>query len=230
VVEAIRIYIGTEPNQWLPTEVLKHSILKRTKEAVEFHELKGIEIGLKQKMYTGFSFFRYYIPELCGYQGKAVYLDADMVCLGDIGELFRMDFKGKGALSKVRDETSYYTSCMPLDCEKLTHWKVKEWALLINAGLTSYSGIMSGDPTGINHDDFGPLDPHWNSFDRFDARTKLIHYTTVPTQPWKRPGHPYREPFLEELKSAAASGAISKGDIEREIEKKHIYEGLLQEI
>ena len=181
-------------------------------------------------MYTGFSFFRYHIPELCQYVGKAIYLDADMVCLSDISALYEMDMQGKGVLSKIKDQTSYYTSCMVLDAEKLKHWKIKEWALLINAGLTSYTGIMSGDPTGINHDDFGPLDSLWNSFDRFDERTKLIHYTTVPTQPWKRPGHPYREPFMKELKSALETGAIQEADVLQEIEKKHIYPDLLKDL
>ena len=37
---------------------------------------------------TEFSLYRFLIPELCGHVGKAIWLDSDMVCLADIGELF----------------------------------------------------------------------------------------------------------------------------------------------
>jgi lipopolysaccharide biosynthesis glycosyltransferase len=226
----IRVFIGTEPMQWLPTEVLKHSIIKRTQTPVQFQELKDIPLKLKIKMYTGFSFYRYYIPEACNYQGRAIYLDADMVCLQDIAQLFELDMQDKGALAKVQNETSFFTSNMLLDCEKLKHWKVHEWVTLINAGLTSYRGCMSGDPTGMNHNDFGPLPDRWNEFDFYDENTKLIHYTNVPTQPWKKPGHPYRGAFLSELKASLADHTIKKEDIEREIVEHHIYPTILQDM
>lgn len=229
-MEPIRIFIGTEPNQWLPTVVLKSSIRRRTSAPLEFNDLKGIELNLKVKMYTGFSFFRYHIPELCGYRGRGIYLDADMVCRADIKELFEMDMKGKGALSKVKDKKSYYTSCLLLDCERLKHWNIKEWALLINAGLTSYWGIMSGDPSGINHDDFGPLDDVWNHFDRYYDSTKIIHYTTVPTQPWKKPGHPYRDLFLKEMKETILAGDLTLDEVRAEIKKEHIYPNIIDDM
>lgn len=226
----IRIFIGTEPVQWLPTEVLKRSILTRTKAEVEFHDLIGMNLGLKMKMYTGFSFYRFAIPEQCGYEGKAIYLDADMVTLGDIEELYNLDLSDRPALAKVRDKTTMFTSVMLLDCPRLKHWKVKEWVALINAGLTSYQGCMSGGPSGMNFGDFAVLPDYWNHFDHYDDTTKLIHYTHVPTQPWKKPGHPYRGAFLNELNECLKDGTISEEDVKREIKAKHVYPNILMDM
>lgn len=226
----IRIFIGTEPMQWLPTQVLKYSVTKRTKEKVEFKDLQNIPLNLKTKMYTGFSFYRFSIPEACGYKGKAIYLDADMVCLGDIQELFSMDLKGKNALAKKMDDKRFFTSCMLLDCEHLKHWKIHEWVTLINAGLTSYQGTMCGAPEGMNHDDFGDLPPIWNDFDHYDDKTKIIHYTHVPTQPWKKAGHPFRGAFLEELNECLEKGILTREQVQNEVDQKHIYQTLLKDM
>ncbi|MEC7839867.1 MAG: glycosyltransferase [Chlamydiota bacterium] len=228
--DPIKIFIGTEPAQWLPTEVLKRSILTRTKTEVEFCDLIGIDLGLRLKMYTGFSFYRYAIPEKSDYKGRSLYLDADMVVLGDIADLHNLDMNGHNALARIRNKETYFTSVMLMDCAKLKHWKVKEWVALINAGLTSYSGCMSGGPSGMNHDDFGPLPEEWNHFDHYDDTTKLIHYTNVPTQPWKRPGHPYRGAFLSELKAALDDGTVTEKAVEKEIQAKHIYPNILHDM
>ncbi len=227
MVDPIRIFIGTEPAQWLATEVLKRSILTRTKAKVEFEDLIGIDLGLRLKMYTGFSFYRFAIPEKCGYKGRGIYLDADMVVLGDIADLNSMEMNDYPALARIRDPQTAFTSVMLMDCDKLKHWKIKEWVALINAGLTSYPGCMSGGPSGMNHGDFGPLPEVWNHFDHYDDTTQLIHYTNVPTQPWKRAGHPFRGAFLSEMKAAIEDGTVSEKDVLREIEKKHIYPNIL---
>lgn len=228
--DVIRIFVGTEPMQWLPTKVLKRSILTRTKAKVEFEDLIGIDLGLKLKMYTGFSFYRFSIPEKCGYKGRAIYLDADMVVLGDIQELYELDMDGHNALALSGGKGIWYTSVMLLDNDKLQHWKVKEWVALINAGLTSYQGTMSGQSSGMNAEDFGPLPPYWNNFDYYDDNTRLIHYTHVPSQPWKKGGHKYRGAFLEELKAALDDNTVTVDDVKREIEAKHIYPEILDDM
>jgi len=228
--DPVKIFIGTEPAQWLPTEVLKRSILTRTETEVEFCDLIGIDLGLRLKMYTGFSFYRYAIPEKSGFKGRSLYLDADMVVLGDINQLNTLEMNGHNALARVRDPHTFFTSAMLMDCDKLKHWKVKEWVALINAGLTSYPGCMSGSPSGMNHDDFGPLPEVWNHFDYYDDTTQIIHYTNVPTQPWKKPGHPYRGAFLTELKAALEDGTVTEEDVHREIKIKHIYPNILHDM
>ena len=226
----IPIYIGTEPIQWLPTEVLKYSICKRTEAKPLFNCLEGIQLNLHNKMYTGFSFYRFCIPQLCGYEGRAIYLDADMVVVGDIVELYELEME-QPALARPHEEGKrWYTSCMLLDCGRLNHWKPKEWVALINAGLASYGATMNGDVGGLNYNDFGAMPQNWNHLDHYNAETKLLHYTNVPTQPWKRGGHPHRDVFLKELNHALHDGALMVKEVVREIEAGHIYPEILEDM
>ena len=87
----IRIFIGTDESQVVPTAVLRHSITSRTDAAVKFHELTDLKTGLEQDFYTGFSFYRWGIPSFCNYTGSAIYLDTDIVVLCDIRELWDLD-------------------------------------------------------------------------------------------------------------------------------------------
>ncbi|MCE5319023.1 MAG: hypothetical protein LLG04_16875 [Parachlamydia sp.] len=226
----IKAYIGTEAAQWLPTEILKFSARRRTKSEIEFIELKEIPIKLSSQMYTGFSFYRYSIPEACGYEGRALYLDADIVVLSDLQELIDHDMHGKGALARPHPPVSSYTSVMVLDCAKLKHWKMHDWATLVNANIASYLGTMHADPTGLNYRDFGPLEEFWNHLDHFDNTTRIIHYTSVPHQPWKAPGHPHGHVFLKELSKCLEEGVITRADVEGQIAAGHIYPNILKDM
>ncbi|MCB1112963.1 MAG: hypothetical protein H7A37_05365 [Chlamydiales bacterium] len=226
----IRVFIGTESAQWLPTEVLKRSILARTDADVSFHELKDISLNLKLKMFTGFSFYRFCIPQECRFEGRAIYLDADMVVFDDIRNLAEMEMGGHGVLAKRYTDESYHTSNLLMDCSKLKHWNVREWVALINAGLLDYRRMMvAGSGTPI-FEDFGILPDSWNNLDGFDEETKLIHYTNVPMQPWKRAGHPHADLFLREMRATLDDGIITEEEIQREIASKHIYPEILQDM
>lgn len=226
-----KVFIGTDPTQNLATEVLKYSIKRRSKSEFEFIELKDIPLNLKTKMFTGFSIYRYYIPEACGYQGRALYLDSDIVVLTDVKQLYDVDLAGKGASARPCPELKgWYTSVMVMDCAKLTNWKLNQWVTLINAGMADYKGIMAASPTGLNHRDFGDLPEYWNHLDHYDETTKIIHYTKIGSQPWKTPGHPFAHVFLKELKSAVDAGAISNEMIQKEINDKHVYPNILEDL
>ncbi|MGK5594218.1 MAG: glycosyltransferase [Parachlamydiaceae bacterium] len=232
-MDTIRVFIGTEPKQWLPTEVLRWSIQSRTSKIVDFQELKHLELNLKGEMYTGFSFYRFAIPEQCQYQGRAIYLDADIVVLTDINDLFTHEMDEYGALARPLtpgSNSGRYTSVMLLDNTKLKHWKIREWVDKINQNRELYNDTLWVTPNGLNSQDFGDLEPFWNHLDQHDASTKIIHYTNVPMQPWKRTGHPFASVFLKELKAAIDEDEIPVDAIEREIRQGHIYPEILQDL
>src|SRR5262249_27501498 len=101
---------------------------------------------------------------------------------------------------------------------------------LINADLSSYTGTLWGDPSGLSYRDFGPLEEAWNHLDYYDQTTKLIHYTSVPNQPWKKPGNAYASLFLRELRQALAEGAIERSLVEKEIAEGHVYPEILTDM
>lgn len=234
MAETLKVYAGTEPKQWLASEVLRYSIQRRTKAELDFQELKFLPLKLELPMYTGFSIYRYAIPELCHYQGKAIYLDADIVVVSDLLELWNCPMDDHGALARSMHPgeplAGRYTSVILLDCEKLKHWQLNTWVEKLNQDHSLYGKTMQALPGGLGTADFGDLPDNFNHLDFFDDKTKLIHYTHVPTQPWKAPGHPHAHIFLNELKSAIEEEEIPLDAVQREIAYGHIYPTILQDI
>lgn len=142
--------------------------------------------------------------------------------------------KGHGALSRSihpgEPLAGYYTSVMLLDCEKLAHWNLNQWIAEINKNQALYAMTMQGLPQGLGTPDFGSLPDNFNHLDHFDNTTKLIHYTHIPSQPWKVPGHPFARIFLDELKSAIAEDEIPLDAVLREITYGHVYPTLIDDL
>jgi hypothetical protein len=135
-----------------------------------------------------FTPLRFYPPQAMGYEGVAVVTDPDVVAVGDIGELFELDLKGKAILGVTRPgdkSRPFYvaSSVMLLDCSKLKHWRFGEDLDGLFGHKFDYFDWMHlgrDDPGTI-----GPLEPEWNDFDRLTPETKLLHTTRRRTQPWK---------------------------------------------
>lgn len=181
----VRIYIGTEPAQYRAERVLVWSIMKvrdpgRTYEIHLMTDLEGFD---RSTWKTGFTQYRYAIPAFAEYQGRAIYNDVDQIYLSDPAELFDCDMKGAAVLS-INDKE---TSVMLLDCSRLQDpWpladtKVPNKHKLFRARVRD-AGL------------WGNMDPGWNSRDDEYApgRSKLVHFTTLHTQPW--------QPFPEVLR------------------------------
>jgi hypothetical protein len=64
------------------------------------------------------------------------------------------------------------------------------------------------------------LPPEWNCLERYDpATTKLLHYTVVPTQPWKSDDNPLGHVWMAHYAEAVAAGAVPPEEVERGIAK-----------
>ena len=87
----IPIFIGHDSREILAWHVLAHSIIRRSSEpgsitpignAVTHKPVWWREKG--QHDTTEFSNARFAVPALMGYQGWAMFMDCDMLCLADI--------------------------------------------------------------------------------------------------------------------------------------------------
>lgn len=85
-----RVFIGYDPRQPIAYNVLQHSIIANASRPVSITPLVLKQLPIKRRGLTEFTFSRFLVPWLCGYEGAAVFLDADMVVKGDICELFGM--------------------------------------------------------------------------------------------------------------------------------------------
>jgi len=91
----LRVFIGWDDRESIAAHVLQYSIASRSSVPVSFTPLnrrtmKGIYDRPRGEFEsTDFSLSRFIVPYLCNYEGWAVFLDCDMLCLGDVVELAR---------------------------------------------------------------------------------------------------------------------------------------------
>jgi lipopolysaccharide biosynthesis glycosyltransferase len=235
----IRIVIGTQANQYVPQRVLEYSIRKHTSAEVEILPTRQT---VKRRGGTRFGFVRFCVPSLCGYQGRAVYMDADQLVLGDVAELAAsLDDDHAVAVVQAPDgtfggrpvEPRNETSVMVLACDKLKEWDPDHL----------FENVVPNDralrPGQIHYKDFQrlgwldpaliqPLDPRWNHYNVVRDDTKLVHFSHVRDQPWKRPGHPLTPLWEEWLRETLEAGFLRRGEVLREVARLHLHPHFLR--
>lgn len=89
----LRIFIGWDPTEPIAFAVLAHSILRRATQPIAIVPL--VRPALARIHWrprgplesTAFAFTRFLVPHLSGYEGTSIFLDCDMLCLVDIGDV-----------------------------------------------------------------------------------------------------------------------------------------------
>ena len=138
-MEPIRIFVGTSETEdkWIE-RVLVYTLLENTDRELEITMMRPsmFEDWNKTGWGTPFTCFRYAIPHLCDYKGKAIYMDCDQMNFRDIGEFYDTDL-GDCAFGMVWDtlnmnpkefagtdkERGWFSDSMILmDCEKAAKW------------------------------------------------------------------------------------------------------------
>lgn len=230
----VRVVIGTEPAQYIAQKVLEFSIRTNTTSDVEIHFAFQKE---KRMGGTGFGFTRFYLPGMFDFKGRAIYLDADQVVLADIADLERqlddehaiaLVQKPEGTFNDHKQVDANQSSVMVLDCAKLAHWKQDTlFDRVIPNNQTPKEGeILYRDFIYLTWEDqsvIQPLDPRWNHMNLLRDDTKLIHYTYVRGQPWKKPSHPLSKFWAEWLVKAMAAGYVTRAELAREVLRRHIH-------
>jgi lipopolysaccharide biosynthesis glycosyltransferase len=237
----LQIIIGTQPNQYLAEKVLEYSIRKSASKPVEIRRVHQTQASVGG---TRFGFVRFTVPSLCDYRGRAIYLDADQVVLGDIHELAEQ-LSAPCAVGIVRKIAGTFagepiaerneTSVMVLDCAQLSAWRpetifdaVVPNAASLEPGQIHYRDFMRLawlDPACIQE-----IDPRWNHYNMVREDTKLVHFSHVREQPWKRPRHAFT-PFWDRwLAEAIAAGALTRGDVLRAVLTRHAHPYFLRHV
>jgi len=232
----VRLFIGSGEASRLERKTFIYSLRKNSNRLLELNVFNGTHnaiepvdrgepflapMSLKAKYTntTEFSNYRFLIPQLCNHTGRAIYADSDMIALGDIGELFDADMAGADVLIKpgayLGKAGSWAPSVALFDCSKC-RFDLDRYIEEIERGLYTAGDLhqlterfLSCHPIRI-----GSIDPNWNVFDRYDDKTKLIHYTDLLRQPWKFPGHPFGDLWFRYFEEARAAGIVTEQDIE----------------
>lgn len=163
----MRVFIGVDPRQPLGYNVLQHSIHRHSKERVLIEPLMLRKLPITRRGLTEFTYSRYLVPWLCGYEGVAVFMDADIVVTGDIGELFAQA-DGVSAVQVNQSQPKF------------------EWPSVMmfnNANCRALTPEWINDPANKPHAlDWGPVgsfSAEWNHCVNKipPEQAKLYHYT-----------------------------------------------------
>ena len=170
----IRIFIGSADKFACCEPVIERSILANTSEPVEITFMRPETLGIPPTGCTGFTNLRYAVPELAGYSGFAIYLDVDMVVLGDIAELYSYQEAGKWVcMGDSSDEVSV------ISCG--THRHMPSLQNIHRHHKNHLKTMTRRRPA---------IPPCWNVEDRVEEGMKLLHFTDLDRQPWFSDNHP----------------------------------------
>lgn len=192
----IRVFIGYDSKAPVLYNVLQHSIQVRSSEPVSItplmlSQLKGVHNREKNPLAsTDFSFSRFLVPYLSGYEGWSLFIDNDMVMIDDIAKLW-----------SLRDE-KYSVMCtkhdyLPKEDVKFlntiqTKYEKKNWSSCIlfnNAKCKSLTPEYVNMASGLNlhqfkwlasDDEIGCIPLEWNYLadtGQFSEKKSMIHYT-----------------------------------------------------
>lgn len=194
--DPLRVFIGYDEKESVAYHVLAHSILRHASRPVSITPLvKSHMAGFYRRERsaiesTDFSFTRFLVPYLSGYQGWSVFMDCDMLMTADVSELFQLRDE-KFAVMCVKHD---YVACD--DVKFLgavqTKYEKKNWSsvmLFNNAKCTALTPDVVASETGLflhqfkwlaGDEEIGAIPTTWNYLVgemSMPGTPKLIHYT-----------------------------------------------------
>ncbi len=194
----IRIFIGYDPREAVAFNVLSHSIHVRASEPVLIAPLMLSQ--LKKQMWrerhplqsTDFSFSRFLVPLLSGFEGWSLFCDSDMLVIDDIANLWSLRDE-RFAVQVVKHDHKPAETVKFLDQPQRPYEK-KNWSSVIlfnNARCRALTADYVNTATGLELHQFkwlgddsliGELPHRWNHLVDYDPalppeQVSLLHYT-----------------------------------------------------
>lgn len=177
--EPLKVFVGYDARQPVSYQILQHSIVIRCSQPVSITPLIIEQLPIKRTGLTPFTFSRFLVPWLCDFQGRALFLDADMLALADIAGLFdladRIDHDDGGirAVHVVMNKVVFErASLMLFNCYHADN------RTLTPAYVESAEGMHKLGWT----ESVGSLPAEWNFLVLYDdpqevPEAKIVHYT-----------------------------------------------------
>ncbi len=203
-----RIFIGFDTNETVAAYTLAHTLQIHASSpiSITFINRKSIPFFTRKRGEldsTDFSISRFLVPYLCGYEGYAIFMDSDMICLGDITEIWAHRNDNYAVRAVKHDEY------LPKEEIKFlgniqTAYNKKNWSsfmLFNNAKCTALDLYTVNTAHGLYLHRFewlesealiGNLPKSWNiliGVDEIPDFPKNLHYTSgLPCHPGYRQG------------------------------------------
>lgn len=171
------IFIGYDHRQPVSFTTLTHSLIERSSKPLAITPLVLGTLALRRVGLTPFTFSRFLVPRLMGYDGWALFLDIDMMFRSDPAELFALADE-RYAVMVAKNPLRYeWTSMMLLNCAKCT--------VLTPEYVAAEDGLHK--ITWAPEEEVGAIPGEWNhlvGYDPPNPDAKLVHFTQgVPAFP-----------------------------------------------
>jgi hypothetical protein len=194
----IRVFIGYDSREAIAFHVLSHSIHSRASEPVDISplmlsQLKSVFWRESHPLQsTDFSFSRFLVPHLSGYEGWSLFCDCDMLMLDDINKLWSLR-NNAYAVQVVKHDHKPAEQKKFLD-QPQSKYEKKNWSSVIlfnNALCTALTVDYVNNATGLELHQFkwlnddsliGELPGRWNHLVDYDPTlpgedVSLLHFT-----------------------------------------------------
>jgi lipopolysaccharide biosynthesis glycosyltransferase len=197
IQQPIPVYIGYDPREAIAYHVCANSIIRNSSRPVA---LIPVALNLFQGFYkethgdnsNHFVYTRFLVPWLMNFQGRAIFIDGDMIVRGDIAELWDMTQGGAYDVHVVKHdyETRMTEKYMGAKNE---NYPRKNWSSVIvwNCGnfpnrvltpefVAKQPGSFLHRFSWLQDERIGELPSEWNWLpDEYGANAdaKLLHYT-----------------------------------------------------
>ena len=196
MAETARIFIGFDSKEVVAYHVLAQSIIEHASTPVAFSpivlsHLQGLFTRERNALQsTEFSFSRFMVPYLSGYEGWSLFVDCDMLARADIAELWALRDE-RFAVMCVKHDYQPKTETKFLG-QTQTKYQKKNWSsvmLFNNRRCRALTPDFVNTATGLElhqfkwldgDDQIGELPSAWNHLvNEYDYRgdAKLVHFT-----------------------------------------------------
>jgi lipopolysaccharide biosynthesis glycosyltransferase len=194
----IRVFIGYDSHETVAFHVLSHSIHARASQPVTITPLMLTQMKdtftreRNNLQSTEFSFSRFLVPHLSGYEGWSLFCDCDMLMLDDIAKLWALR-DDRFAVQVVKHNHVPREDVKFLN-QTQTKYEKKNWSSVIlfnNAKCKALTVDYANTASGLELHQFkwlgndaliGEIPHRWNHLVDYDPQTPIeqlsfIHYT-----------------------------------------------------
>lgn len=151
----VRVFVGTSAGgeDAEASIVLAHTLRERSSAPVDVTWLhlsrapdrvgySGPGGWLTERWGTPWTALRWAVPEICGWEGRAVYLDCPTIVEGDVAALAAVEMPEGAFVAVRRDPPSIRVACLVFDCAAAQKWVPGIAALRADVGAHQRMGRL----------------------------------------------------------------------------------------
>lgn len=220
-----KIFIGYDERQRMSYHVLAQSLVERASEPLAITALRLEQLPMKRRGLTPFTWSRFIVPFLCGFEGWALFMDADMIATSDIARVFDCaDDRYAVMVRKTNHAPFEWASLMLFNCAHEANRVLTPQNIDANV-VNGLHAIKWCAPEHV-----GELASEWNHCVGYDdpalgVQAHVLHYTQgVPMWPETEGGDnsSFWHKEFEEMHTAAEWKAL----MGKSVHAGHVYERL----